>query len=82
MSQAVKVLSGLQLPREGGPANCCGVFQFRAGDLGNAGRIGVNTVEGFAATGVSRVLTWCPTCNIQLGEVAPCSFSGNWRPPP
>jgi heterodisulfide reductase subunit D len=53
----------------GGPANCCGVLQFRAGDLGNAGRVGVNTIEGFAGTGISRVLTWCPTCNIQLGEV-------------
>lgn len=53
----------------GGPANCCGVVQFRAGDARTAGRIGGNTVAGFAATGVSRVLTWCPTCNIQLGEI-------------
>lgn len=53
----------------GGPANCCGVIQFRAGDTRNAGRVGGNTVAGFAATGIPRVLTWCPTCNIQLGEV-------------
>jgi len=53
----------------GGPANCCGVIQFRAGDTRNAGRIGGNTVAGFAATGIPRVLTWCPTCNIQLGEI-------------
>jgi heterodisulfide reductase subunit D len=53
----------------GGPANCCGVIQFRAGDTKSAGRVGGNTVAGFAATGASRVLTWCPTCNIQLGEV-------------
>ena len=53
----------------GGPANCCGVIQFRAGDATTAGRIGGNTVTGFAGTGASRVLTWCPTCNIQLGEV-------------
>jgi hypothetical protein len=26
-------------------------------------------VAGFAATGAPRVLTWCPTCNIQLGEI-------------
>jgi Fe-S oxidoreductase len=53
----------------GGPANCCGVIQFRAGDVKNAGRIGGNTVAGFVATGAPRVLTWCPTCNIQLGEI-------------
>jgi Fe-S oxidoreductase len=53
----------------GGPANCCGVLQFRAGDTKSAGRIGGNTVAGFAATGAAKVLTWCPTCNIQLGEI-------------
>jgi heterodisulfide reductase subunit D len=53
----------------GGPANCCGVIQFRAGDTKNAARIGGNTVAGFATTGAPRVLTWCPTCNIQLGEI-------------
>ena len=53
----------------GGPANCCGVIQFRAGDTKTAGRVGGNTVAGFAATGASKVLTWCPTCNIQLGEI-------------
>ena len=52
-----------------GPANCCGVIQFRAGDTKASGRIGGNTVAGFAATGASRVLTWCPTCNIQLNEI-------------
>jgi Fe-S oxidoreductase len=53
----------------GGPANCCGVIQFRAGDTRTAGRIGGNTVAGFADTGIPRVLTWCPTCTIQLGEI-------------
>ena len=53
----------------GGPANCCGVIQFRAGDPAAAGRIGSRTVMGFAATRAPRVLTWCPTCNIQLGEI-------------
>ena len=63
----------------GGPANCCGVIQFRAGDLATAGRVGGNTVAGFAATGARTVLTWCPTCNIQLGEIvmptAPPAFA-------
>jgi Fe-S oxidoreductase len=53
----------------GGPANCCGILQYRAGDAKASGRIGGNTVAGFAGTGASRVLTWCPTCNIQLSEI-------------
>jgi Fe-S oxidoreductase len=53
----------------GGPANCCGVIQYRAGDAKASGRIGGNTVAGFAGTGASQVLTWCPTCNIQLSEI-------------
>ena len=61
----------------GGPANCCGVIQFRAGDTKTAGRVGGTTVAGFAATGIPRVLTWCPTCNIQLGEIMlPSSSAG------
>jgi Fe-S oxidoreductase len=52
----------------GGPANCCGILQLRAGDPAGAARIGGSTVAGFAATGAPRVLTWCPTCNIQFGE--------------
>jgi heterodisulfide reductase subunit D len=53
----------------GGPENCCGILQLRAGDVRGAGRVGGNTVAGFSGTGTSRVLTWCPTCTIQLGEV-------------
>ncbi|PYM15341.1 MAG: (Fe-S)-binding protein [Candidatus Rokuibacteriota bacterium] len=53
----------------GGPANCCGVIQFRAGDVRSSARVGVGTVNGFAGTGIPHVLTWCPTCNIQLGEI-------------
>jgi Fe-S oxidoreductase len=60
---------GARYAVHGGPANCCGVIQFRAGDTKTAGRIGGNTIAGFAATGAATVLTWCPTCNIQLGEV-------------
>ena len=53
----------------GGPANCCGVIQFRAGDTRAAGRVGTNSLAGFAQTGARSVLTWCPTCNIQMGEI-------------
>jgi hypothetical protein len=52
-----------------GPAYCCGVIQYRAGDTKTSGRIGGSTVAGFAGTGAPQVLTWCPTCNIQLSEI-------------
>ncbi len=52
----------------GGPANCCGILQLRAGDDENAVRQGSKTIERFANTGTSEVLSWCPTCEIQFGE--------------
>ena len=52
----------------GGPGDCCGVLQFRTGDLDASGRIAYRTTDRFAATGASKVLAWCPTCTIQIGE--------------
>ena len=52
----------------GGPGDCCGVLQFRAGDLDASGRIVYGTTDRFAATGARKVLAWCPTCTIQIGE--------------
>ena len=54
----------------GGPGNCCGVLQFRPGDTENAGRQAISTMERFHQTGSGEVLAWCPTCQIQFGEVA------------
>jgi hypothetical protein len=52
----------------GGPGDCCGVLQFRSGDLDASGRIAYRTTDRFAATGAGKVLAWCPTCAIQVGE--------------
>lgn len=52
----------------GGTGNCCGVLQFRAADLDVSGRIAYRTTDRFAATGAKKVLAWCPTCAIQIGE--------------
>ncbi len=52
----------------GGPGNCCGVIQFRTGDLDASGRIAYRTTDRFAASGAGKVLAWCPTCMIQVGE--------------
>jgi heterodisulfide reductase subunit D len=54
----------------GGPGNCCGVLQLRPGDTENAGRQALTTIQRFHETGASEVLAWCPTCQIQFGEIA------------
>jgi Fe-S oxidoreductase len=52
----------------GGPGNCCGILQFRTGDLDAAGKIAYRTTDRFAASGARQVLAWCPTCTVQMSE--------------
>ncbi|MBI3515120.1 MAG: (Fe-S)-binding protein, partial [Proteobacteria bacterium] len=52
----------------GGPASCCGVLQTRGGDLAAAGRVAYRTLDRFGGTTTNTVLSWCPTCQVQLGE--------------
>ena len=66
----------------GGPGDCCGVLQFRTGDLDASGRIAYRTTDRFAATGASKVISWCPTCQVQLGEnVLPGRRAGSSNAP-
>src|SRR4029077_14993062 len=51
-------------------STCCGIQQFKQGDARTAGRVGFNTIERLARPGASRVISWCPSCQIQIGEVA------------
>jgi len=53
----------------GGPSACCGVLQFGAGDLATSGRIAYRTIDRLAAA-APRALSWCPTCQVQLTEIA------------
>jgi len=52
----------------GGPGSCCGVLQMRGGDLAASGRIAYRTLDRFGGTTSGKVLSWCPTCQVQLGE--------------
>lgn len=61
-------LLGVTYEVQGGPGACCGILQARPGDTEGAGRIAFNTLDKFAATKTSQVLSWCPTCQIQFGE--------------
>lgn len=60
----------------GGPGDCCGVLQFRAGDIDGSGRIAYRTTERFAKFRASTVLSWCPTCQVQIGENV---LPGRWK---
>ena len=58
----------------GGPGQCCGVYQFREGDFASTAKVGFATIDGLAAAGTSTVLSWCPSCQLQIGEVALPSY--------
>ncbi len=66
------VLDALNVSYEvmGGNATCCGIQQFKQGDAKTAGRVGYNTIERLGRAGASKVVAWCPSCQIQIGEVA------------
>jgi len=52
----------------GGPSHCCGILQLRTGDDGNAVRQASKTIERFDDHSSERVVSWCPTCQIQFSE--------------
>src|SRR5712692_9761657 len=54
----------------GGVGQCCGVYQYRAGDFATNSKVAYATIDGLAASGASMVLSWCPSCQISLGEVS------------
>jgi Fe-S oxidoreductase len=66
----------------GGPGQCCGVYQFRGGDFVNTGRVGFATIDGLAKAGTSTVLSWCPSCQLQIGEVALPSYEAHFGEKP
>ncbi|MEK9753145.1 MAG: (Fe-S)-binding protein, partial [Rhodospirillaceae bacterium] len=77
------VLDKLEVRYEvhGGPANCCGILQLRAGDAANGGRQLSQTARRYADTGAAEVISWCPTCQIQFDEVAdPLDFGTDMFP--
>jgi Fe-S oxidoreductase len=65
------ILDGLGLDFEvvGGTAHCCGVYQFQEADLPTYERIGHRTFQRLGQAGAARVLTWCPTCTKNFGEL-------------
>src|SRR6266581_2174159 len=54
----------------GGVGQCCGVYQYRAGDFVTNNKVAYATIDGLASAGASTVLSWCPSCQISIGEVS------------
>jgi heterodisulfide reductase subunit D len=75
----LEVLDALGVDYEvmGGTATCCGIQQFKRGDPKVAGRLGFNTIERLARPGASKVISWCPSCFIQIGEVAMPAYTAS-----
>jgi heterodisulfide reductase subunit D len=78
------VLDALHVSYEvmGGNAMCCGIQQFKQGDARTAGRVGYNTIERLARPGASRVIAWCPSCQLQIGEVVLPAFAESYGATP
>jgi|SRR5579872_1856390 len=75
----LEVLDALGVNYEvmGGTATCCGIQQFKRGDPKVAGRLGFNTIDRLARPGASKVVSWCPSCFIQIDEVAGPAYTAS-----
>ena len=63
-------LLGVDYEVMGGVGQCCGVYQYRAGDFENNSKMAYATIDGLASAGASTILSWCPSCQISIGEVS------------
>ena len=63
-------LLGVDYEVMGGVGQCCGVYQYRGGDFVANNKIAYATIDGLASAGASTVLSWCPSCQISIGEVS------------
>jgi len=61
---------GVRYEVMGGVATCCGIQHFKQGDTATTGRLGFNTIERLSRPKSSRVVSWCPSCQVQIGEIA------------
>ena len=52
----------------GGPSHCCGVKQFKSGDVEMSGRMGANSIAKMSHSKSGQVLSWCPSCYVQFTE--------------
>lgn len=65
------VLDALAIDYEvlGGPAACCGIIHSKwEGEIAAGERVTDATLDRFASFKAEKVLSWCPSCQLHLGE--------------
>ncbi|MFQ5693274.1 MAG: heterodisulfide reductase-related iron-sulfur binding cluster, partial [Nitrospinota bacterium] len=62
---------GVDYVVQGGVANCCGVNHLRRGDEEAGGKMKARSLSHFAAFEPEKVVTFCPTCQMQYTERPP-----------
>lgn len=75
-------LIGVDYEVMGGVGQCCGVYQFREGDLVSNSKMAYATIEGLASAGTRNVLSWCPSCYISIGEVSLPTYAAQYGEKP
>jgi len=68
---AMYVLDALDVDYEvvGGPSACCGIIHSKwEGELRTGGRVTEVTLQRFGDFQPKKVLNWCPSCELHLGE--------------
>jgi Fe-S oxidoreductase len=68
---AMYVLDALDVDYEvvGGPSACCGIIHSKwEGELQKGGRVTEVTLQRFGRFQPKKVLNWCPSCELHLGE--------------
>ena len=68
---AMYVLDALEVDYEvlGGPSACCGIIHSKwEGDLKTGGQVTTATLQRFGEFKPKKVLNWCPSCELHLGE--------------
>ena len=68
---AMYVLDALDVDYEvvGGPAACCGIIHSKwEGELHTGGRVTETTLQRLDRFRPKKVLNWCPSCELHLGE--------------
>jgi Fe-S oxidoreductase len=68
---SMAVLDALDVDYEvvGGPSSCCGVIATKwEGNADTGERVTSNTIDRFEGFRPEKVLNWCPTCQLHLGE--------------
>jgi Fe-S oxidoreductase len=68
---AMYVLDALGIDYEvlGGPAACCGIIHSKwEGKVAAGGKVTDGTLDRFGAFRPQKVLSWCPSCQLHVGE--------------